>query len=335
MHTTARCLAKGQLIWAIALILLFTGGCTRGALSVRPEAAFNAHPAAVQSAVVAPAPPLPRRLTQGEVLYLRHCADCHGWQGRGDGPLAQLLTAKPQNLRQHPELFTTHSDAELVARILSGKALLVPVDPAALSYTEAEVTSLLAYLQQLPTLSWTDVNRGKEVYDSLCTACHGLYGRGDGLGARALSVRPRELTVPAYQAQIGDGELFRIIADGKGAMPGAADVLTAHELRAVIAFIRVLSPGYELYNRFCAYCHGVDDHPPASGPEHRGSTRAEHAIPTFDETYFRTHTIEQIRIGIQHRRKQSRPAMPHFAGQLAADEVGDIVTYLRTLAPES
>jgi mono/diheme cytochrome c family protein len=34
-----------------------------------------------------PAPPVtsstPHRLTQGAVLYLQHCADCHGWEGRG------------------------------------------------------------------------------------------------------------------------------------------------------------------------------------------------------------------------------------------------------------
>lgn len=335
MRTTARYSAKGGMIWALALMLLFTGGCTRGALSARPEAALSVHPAGAQPAVVAPAPPTPRRFSQGEVLYIRYCADCHGWQGRGDGPLAQILAAKPQNLRQHPELFAAHSHAELVARILYGKAFLVPIDPTALPYTEAEVTALLTYLQRLPTLSWTEVNRGKEVYDSLCTSCHGLYGRGDGLGARALSVPPRDLTAPVYQAQIGDDELRRIIADGKGAMPGAADVLTAHEVRAVITFLRVLSPGYELYNRFCAYCHGFAGHPPASNPENRGSVRVEHAIPAFDGTYFRIHTIEQVRAGIQHMRKQSRPAMPHFSGQLSADEVSDIVTYLRTLPPES
>ncbi|HEV8717759.1 MAG TPA: c-type cytochrome [Candidatus Binatia bacterium] len=335
MRITARRFAKVQLIWVIVLILLLAGGCTRGGLSARPEAALSVHPAGAQPAVVAPAPPTPRRFSQGEILYIRYCADCHGWEGRGDGPLAHILTATPQNLRQQPELFATHSDAELIARILSGKALLVPVDPTALPYTETEVTALLTYLQRLPTLSWTAVNRGKEVYDSLCTSCHGLYGRGDGLGARALAVPPRDLTARVYQEQIGDEELLRIIADGKGAMPGAADVLTAHEVRAVITFLRVLSPGYELYTRFCAYCHGFEGLPPASGPETRGSPHVEQAIPAFDETYFRIHPIEQVRAGIQHMRKQSRPAMPHFSGQLSADEVSDIVTYLRTLPPES
>jgi mono/diheme cytochrome c family protein len=277
---------------------------------------------------------MPRRFTQGEVLYLRYCADCHGWEGRGDGPLVPILAAKPQNLRQRPGPFAARGDAELIARILYGRALSVPVTPTALPYTEAEVTALLTYLQSLPTLPWAEVNRGREVYDSLCTSCHGLYGRGDGLGGRALSVPPRDLAAPAYQAQVSDGALFRIIADGKGAMPGAADVLTPHEVRAVITFLRVLSPGHELYNRFCAHCHGIEGHPPVPGSENFGSARAGQAIPAFDGAYFRTRAAEQIRAGIQHMRRQSRPAMPHFAPHLAADEVGDIVTYLRTLPPD-
>jgi mono/diheme cytochrome c family protein len=238
------------------------------------------------------------------------------------------------NLRQHAELFATHSDAELIARLLSGNASGVSIDPAALPYTESEVTALLAYLQQLPALAWTEVNRGREVYDSLCAACHGLYGRGDGLGARSLPSPPRDLSAPTYQQQVSDEALLRIIADGKGAMPGTADVLTAHEVRAVIAFVRVLSPGSELYNRFCAYCHGVTGQPP-SADESAGSPRVEKAIPTFDERYFRTHSSEEVRAGIQHMRRQNRPVMPHFAGQLTADEIGDVVTYLRTLPPES
>jgi mono/diheme cytochrome c family protein len=55
---------------------------------------------------------------------------------------------------------------------------------------------------------------------------------------------------------MNDTDLIHTITNGKGTMPGAGDVLTAHEIRAVAAFLRVLSPGYELYDRFCACCHG-------------------------------------------------------------------------------
>jgi mono/diheme cytochrome c family protein len=34
----------------------------------------------------------------GEVLYLRHCAACHGESGRGDGPVAASLQTPPADL---------------------------------------------------------------------------------------------------------------------------------------------------------------------------------------------------------------------------------------------
>jgi mono/diheme cytochrome c family protein len=34
----------------------------------------------------------------GAVLFERHCASCHGSQGRGDGPLAAWLTQAPADL---------------------------------------------------------------------------------------------------------------------------------------------------------------------------------------------------------------------------------------------
>jgi mono/diheme cytochrome c family protein len=54
----------------------------------------------------------------------------------------------------------------------------------------------------------------------------------------------------------------------------------------------------------------------------------------LDAAYFRTHTPEQVRTRMQHRRKEKRTGMPHFAGELSSDQVAQIVTYLRTLPPE-
>ncbi len=58
-------------------------------------------------------------------------------------------------------------------------------------------------------------------------------------------------------------------------------------------------------------------------------------MPTFNHEYFRTHTDEQVRTSILHMRKQSRAAMPHFAGEFNADEASQILSYLRSLPPES
>jgi mono/diheme cytochrome c family protein len=152
--------------------------------------------------------------------------------------------------------------------------------------------------------------------------------------AQSLPSPPRDLSTPSYQSQVSDEELLRIISEGKGAMPGAGDVLSAEEVRDVLAFVRLLSPGYELYDRFCAVCHGPDGHPPTLSLEDIATQEEEIPKVVFDQTYFRTHADEQVRAGTQHMLKQSRISMPHFAGEISADAVQQILTYLRTLPPE-
>ncbi len=321
-------------MWRIVVVLLLMVGCTRGPLPARPGLGTSTPPPTDRS-VRAPVPVFPRRFTLGEVLYIRHCADCHGWEGQGNGALGQSLIAKPPPLRR-AEVTAQYTEAEFVVRVLLGKDLRVPVAPAALPNTETDVTALLTYLKCLPTIPWEQVEVGAYVYDSLCVSCHGIYGAGDGLQAAALPAPPRNLSAPAYQSQVHDEELWQVIAHGQGAMPGAAEVLTPEELRAVIAFIRLLSPGYELYDRFCAACHGPDGSPVApSLPEDPTADLPPVAIPRFDEEYFRTHTDEHIRVWIRHMLTENRTAMPHFSGELNAEEVRQIFTYLRSLPPES
>lgn len=139
-------------LWKAAVAFVLVAGCARGPVPARPGTAPRAQ---LSTGVTSPVPSSPRRFTQGEILYIRHCTDCHGWTGHGDGPFAPLLATTPRNLRQ-AELFTRYSEAELIARLLHGKELSVPVDPAALPHTDAEVTALLTHLQRLPTLPWEE-----------------------------------------------------------------------------------------------------------------------------------------------------------------------------------
>ena len=276
----------------------------------------------------APLAPTLQRFSRGQVLYLRQCADCHGWEGQGDGPLAAVLAAKPRNLRESTALFRKSSDAQIVARVLYGTPLIA-IRSEALPYKEDELAALAAHLRKLPTTNWAEIEQGKGVYDSLCAACHGLYGHGDGLGARSLRAQLPDLADPIYQRQARHDILINNITNGIGTMPGAGDVLTAHEIRSVVTFLRILSPGYELYSRFCAHCHGRDGIPPAPLPQ---ETVSQKAPPRLDDSYFRTHTPDQIRTGIQHMGRQSRPTMPHMARELNADEAFAIVRYLRMLS---
>jgi mono/diheme cytochrome c family protein len=102
----------------------------------------------------------------------------------------------------------------------------------------------------------------------------------------------------------------------------------------VVAYVRLFSPGYELYTRFCAVCHGPDGHPPEMDTDAIGEAEAmPEELPqvVFNQTYFRTRPEAQVRRNVQHMLWQGRAIMPHFNGQLSRDEVREILNYLRSL----
>jgi len=61
----------------------------------------------------------PVDLEQGRTIYERHCADCHGAEGRGDGRLAISLSPRPGNLISAQT--SAKSDQELLKIIAEGR----------------------------------------------------------------------------------------------------------------------------------------------------------------------------------------------------------------------
>jgi mono/diheme cytochrome c family protein len=43
----------------------------------------------------------PAGLARGQEIYGQACAMCHGFQGRGDGPLARTMVPRPADFRVH------------------------------------------------------------------------------------------------------------------------------------------------------------------------------------------------------------------------------------------
>jgi mono/diheme cytochrome c family protein len=304
------------------VLVLFTG-CAQVGMEGQPVQ----HPVPAASSVQA------WRLTQGAALYIRYCSDCHGWRGRGQGPVARMLGISVPSL-QRPELFIDHSEDELLAWILAGVPLSMSLDAARLTATEEEISAIAAYLRRLPHLPWEQIDTGRELYDAFCVSCHGLYARGDGLMVVSLPAFPRDLSAPEYQRQISDAELSRIIAEGRGMMPGMGDLVNPDQIEALVAYVRLLSPGHELYTRFCAICHGYDGHPAITDPE----AASENEFPpeempqvVFNEAYFMTRSEAEIRDGIRHMLRQSRAIMSHFQGELSPNEVRQILSYLQNL----
>jgi len=212
---------------------------------------------------------------KGRHLFQRHCVDCHGSTGRGDGPWAEELEVKPRNFRAgHFKYRTTvygtmPLDADLRRTIRSGvSGTAMPVFS---NLREDEVDALVAYLKQL-SRRWRDpsaapravtipetpawfgdpAERGRRsslgaaVFAGLCTVCHGTGGRGDGPAGKTLRdaegrpIRPADLTVPHPKSGDDPADLYRTLATGLNGTPmaGYSGILNEESLWNLVAYIR-------------------------------------------------------------------------------------------------
>jgi mono/diheme cytochrome c family protein len=94
---------------------------------------------------------------------------------------------------------------------------------------------------------------GQQLYTARCATCHGTTGTGDGAAASLLAVRPRDLTTAVYKLRSTltgslptDDDLLRVVTDGVPgtAMIGWKDLMTDAERRAVVSYIKGLSPRF-------------------------------------------------------------------------------------------
>lgn len=85
------------------------------------------------------------------------------------------------------------------------------------------------------------------IYRQHCAGCHGDGGRGDGLQARLTFLKVPSFADSARMARVTDDYLYTVIAKGSAAlggtsaMPGWDHVLTAEEIRALVAYIRAFA----------------------------------------------------------------------------------------------
>ena len=71
-----------------------------------------------------------------------------------------------------------------------------------------------------------DMNAAKEMYESRCSSCHGVSGKGDGPGAAALNPKPRNFADSAWNKSIKDDQLRKTIIYG-GAAVGKSPIMPA------------------------------------------------------------------------------------------------------------
>jgi len=194
-----------QQIWEVIYFLYTTTG----------------HPPRVMTADAAPAPPgrapellraaaaalAPRSAAAqagdvelGKRVYAVRCVGCHGADGKGDGPAAELLRPRPRDFtagkyKIRSVMGTLASDQDLFRVITEGMpgtsmpswrvlpererwALVAYVKTFADGYKSAKLEPAPVPKEVAP--SEASIRRGKKMFDAFeCVKCHGQAGRGD------------------------------------------------------------------------------------------------------------------------------------------------------------
>lgn len=189
----------------------------------------------------------PTEELDGQGLYTRYCASCHGADASGDVEWASSIQGY-----------------EPIATIVQqGRGNM---DPIAVSPEQIQQIQdwLLTLAPALSTLS------GEQVYERLCVSCHGE--QGEGIDTVGMQLRYDDDTFSRYWIRNGRAATGGFADD----MPAyASDVISDTQIDEMMTFINQAqhpTTGEGLYLQYCANCHGVTGGGGPSGHGIRGDS---------------------------------------------------------------
>lgn len=85
----------------------------------------------------------------------------------------------------------------------------------------------------------SSAKNGAVIFNKFCVVCHGVKGLGDGIGGKALTPSPANLTSERVQVQL-DGELFWKMTNGRGPMIKWGPIIKESDRWDLVNYIRTL-----------------------------------------------------------------------------------------------
>lgn len=186
----------------------------------------------------------PMKTFEGRKLFQSLCFVCHGAEGKGDGPLTKRMDVRPADLTSGTT--RARSDEELLA-IIAGRddhqpSRVMPRWGTLIRDTDMDaVLAYVRFLQRSKHRLEGDPVVGRTIYQDYCVVCHGEQGKGDGIKAVLLPLKPADHTNAERMDRLSNQELRNVITRGGSYMPSWANTLTPTEVDAVIAYIRLLA----------------------------------------------------------------------------------------------
>jgi len=287
-------MSKGSVLSVVAVSLVI-------AVGVVSERRLTAQPP--------PAAVVPDNVAHGKTLYEKHCVECHGVTGKGDGPAAHLLVPRPRDFTSgrykihRTETGSIPVDEDLVQTVRSGMyGTSMPGWSAILA--DPDVHDVVQYIktfsprfateqpQRVPPSEPTDttlgnIPRGAAVYEKLqCGKCHGTDGRGAGAVATEFEddwkqpLNIADLTEPwTFRGGPGARDIFMRFRAGMSGtpMPSFKEAATDDELWLLAAYVVSLGrkPAWAMDSQELAAPYAKQDAEARANPGKRGRYRVD------------------------------------------------------------
>lgn len=214
---------------------------------------------------------------KGLALYKEHCAICHGDKADGKGIGAGFSSPQPRNLTKgHIKLRSTPfgkipTDSDLMTALNRG--MNGTTMPPWKHLQENDKKSLILYMKSIskkhkkfiarkkthkiikvpepPPFSLESIERGKKLYVSNCSGCHGSKGRSDGMSTHKIvniatgAIWPRNLSKPwTFRRGGSRKQIFKTIRTGltSSAMPRFSErVFKDEQIWDIVNYVETLS----------------------------------------------------------------------------------------------
>ena len=175
-------------------------------------------------------PQNPPNLASGAAIFADKCAPCHGDKGLGDGKMASQLQKAPSAIGK-PELGRAAAPANWYTTVTQGNinSFMPPFNG---SLSDQQRWDVVAYAISLGGNTPAETEKGKAIFESNCSKCHGPTGN---------AVPSADFTDQTMMAKLNQTDIANFINKGVGKMTGFGGLIPDADIFAVASYVRSFS----------------------------------------------------------------------------------------------